>query len=112
MSSLFSSIHHYIFFLWLQRSIGQPKVIFLQISKNHNKKTDNQKEKLEDIPYFIDQSPRRLIISLCRYLRRLFEGGDYSRAASISSSTPNFLAALLLVLCSAQLTALSLNAAS
>ena len=26
--SLFSSIHHYIIFLWLQRSIGQPKVIF------------------------------------------------------------------------------------
>ena len=24
----FSSIHHYIFLLWLQRSIGQPKVIF------------------------------------------------------------------------------------
>ena len=41
---LFSSIHHYIIFLWLQRSIGQPKVIFLQISKNHNKKTDNQKK--------------------------------------------------------------------
>ena len=37
---LFSSIHHYIFFLWLQRSIGQPKVI----SKNHSKKTDNQKK--------------------------------------------------------------------
>ena len=31
--SLFSSIHHYIIFLWLQRSIGQPKVIFLQIKK-------------------------------------------------------------------------------
>ena len=43
---LFSSIYHYIFFLWLQRSIGQPKVIFLQVSKNHNKKTDNQKKKL------------------------------------------------------------------
>ena len=27
-SHLFSSILHYIFFLWLQRSIGQPKVIF------------------------------------------------------------------------------------
>ena len=41
-TGLFSSIHHYIYiFLWLQRSIGQPKVIFLQISKNHNKKTDN-----------------------------------------------------------------------
>ena len=26
------------YFLWQQRSIGQPKVIFLQISKNHNKK--------------------------------------------------------------------------
>ena len=39
---LFSSIHHYIyFFLWLQRLIGQPKVMFLQISKNHNKKKDN-----------------------------------------------------------------------
>ena len=25
---LFSSIYHYIIFLWLQRSIGQPKVIF------------------------------------------------------------------------------------
>ena len=34
------------YFLWLQRSIGQPKVIFLQISKNHNKKTDNQKKYL------------------------------------------------------------------
>ena len=34
------------FFLWLQRSIGQPKVIFLHISKNHNKKTDNQKKKV------------------------------------------------------------------
>ena len=44
--SLFSSIHHYIIFLWLQRSIGQPKVIFLQIKKNHNKKTDNQKKKI------------------------------------------------------------------
>ena len=46
---LFSSIHPYIvFFLWLQRSIGQPKVIFfLQISKNHNKKTDNPKKYLE-----------------------------------------------------------------
>ena len=43
---LFSSIYHYYFFLWLQRSIGQPKVIFLQVSKNHNKKTDNQKKKL------------------------------------------------------------------
>ena len=41
---IFSSIHRYIIFLWLQRSIGQPKVIFLHISKNHNKKTDNQKE--------------------------------------------------------------------
>ena len=44
------SIHHYVIFLWLQRSIGQPKVIFLQISKNHNKKTDNQKKKLKS-PY-------------------------------------------------------------
>ena len=43
---LFSSIYHYIFFLWLERSVGQPKVIFLQISKNDNKKTDNQKKKL------------------------------------------------------------------
>ena len=35
-TGLFSKIHHYIIFLWLQRSIGQPKVIFfLQISKNH-----------------------------------------------------------------------------
>ena len=41
---IFSSIHHYIIFLWLQRSTGQPKVIFLLISKNHNKKTDNQKK--------------------------------------------------------------------
>ena len=32
------------YFLWLQRSIGQPKCDFLQISKNHNKKTDNQKK--------------------------------------------------------------------
>ena len=32
-SHLFSSIHHYIIFLWLQRSIGQPKVIFLQFQK-------------------------------------------------------------------------------
>ena len=45
-TGLFSSIYHYFFFLWLQRSIGQPKVIFLQISKYHNKKTDNQKKKL------------------------------------------------------------------
>ena len=45
-SHLFSSIHHYIFFLWLQRSIGQPKVIFLHISKNHNKKTDNPPQKV------------------------------------------------------------------
>ena len=51
--------------------------------------------------YFVLQVPERL-----------FEGGDTSRAASISSSTPNFLAAFLLVLCSAQFTALSLNAAS
>ena len=42
----FQCIHHYIFFLWLQRSIGQPKVIFLHISKNHNKKKDNQKKKV------------------------------------------------------------------
>ena len=41
---IFSSIHHYIIFLWLQRSIGQPKVIFLLISKNHNKKMDNPKK--------------------------------------------------------------------
>ena len=47
VSSIFSSVHHYIIFLWLQRSIGQPKVIFLQISKNHNKKTDNPKLFLE-----------------------------------------------------------------
>ena len=33
-------------FLWLQRSIGKPNVIFLQISKNHNEKTDNQKKDL------------------------------------------------------------------
>ena len=45
-TGLFSSIHHYIIFLWLQRSIGQPKVIFLQISKSHNKKMDNKKKKL------------------------------------------------------------------
>ena len=32
------------FFLWLQRSIGQPKVIFLQISKNHNKKLITKKK--------------------------------------------------------------------
>ena len=44
-SPLFSSMHHYIIFLWLQRSIGQPKVIFFTISKIHNKKTDNQKKK-------------------------------------------------------------------
>ena len=61
-------------------------------------KPKEEREKVEVLsllPYFIDQSPRRLIISFCRYLRRLFEGGDYSRAASISSSTPNFLAAPL-----------------
>ena len=33
------------FFLWLQRSIGQPKVIFLQFKKIIIKKTDNQKKK-------------------------------------------------------------------
>ena len=27
-TGLFSNIYHYFFFLWLQRSIGQPKVIF------------------------------------------------------------------------------------
>ena len=27
-AELFSSIYHFFFFLWLQRSIGQPKVIF------------------------------------------------------------------------------------
>ena len=40
------------FFLWLQRSIAQPKVIFLQISKNHNKKTDNQKKKIDKSTHF------------------------------------------------------------
>ena len=45
-AELFLSIYHFFIFLWLQRSIGQPKVIFLQVSKNHNKKTDNQKKKL------------------------------------------------------------------
>ena len=44
---LFSSIHHYIIFLRLQRSIGQPKVIFFTISKNHNKKMDNPQKDLE-----------------------------------------------------------------
>ena len=43
---IFKYTHHYIIFLWLQRSIGQPKVIFLQISKNHNKKTENPPKKL------------------------------------------------------------------
>ena len=37
-----------LFFLWLQRSIGQPKVIFFTISKSHNKKTNNQKKKIYD----------------------------------------------------------------
>ena len=57
-TGLFSSIYHYFFFLWLQRSIGQPKVIFLQISKYHNKKTDNQKKKI------IQSAPSYLIISI------------------------------------------------
>ena len=39
----YTSLH---FFLWLQRSIGQPKVIFLHISKNHNKKTDKSPQKV------------------------------------------------------------------
>ena len=43
----------------------------------------NDSNRKIDLPYFIDQSPRRLIISFCRYLRRLFKDGDYSRAASI-----------------------------
>ena len=41
-----SSIHHYFIFLWLQRSIGQPKVWFLHISKNHNKKNGSPKKKI------------------------------------------------------------------
>ena len=45
-SPLFSSIHHYIFFLWLQRSIGQPKVIFLQFQKIIIKKRITKKKNL------------------------------------------------------------------
>ena len=83
----------------------------------------------EQIPYFIDQSPRRLIISFCRYLRRLFEGGDYSRAASIKEYchtitfitsykfVPSFIVILFLINVSIYvlficLDPLSLNAAS
>ena len=82
-----------------------------------------------EIPYFIDQSPRRLIISFCRYLRRLFEGGDYSRAASIKEYchtitfitsykfVPSFIVILFLINVSIYvlficLDPLSLNAAS
>ena len=57
-AGLFSSIHHYIIFLWLQRSIGQPKVIFLQISKNHNKKNGYPKKR------FSKPMPSYLIISI------------------------------------------------
>ena len=46
VSLLFSSIHHYIFFLWLQRSIGQPKVIFLQFQKIIIKKRITKKKNL------------------------------------------------------------------
>ena len=34
----------FFFYGYKGQSIGQPKVIFLQISKNHNKKTDNKKK--------------------------------------------------------------------
>ena len=84
---------------------------------------------VEQLPYFIDQSPRRLIISFCRYLRRLLEGGDYSRAASIKEYChkitfitsykifPSFIVILFLINVSIYvlficLDPLSLNAAS
>ena len=41
---LFSSIHHYIIFLWLQRSIGQPKVFFYKFQKIIIKKRITQKK--------------------------------------------------------------------
>ena len=36
------------------------------------------------IPYFIDQTPRPLLISACDSVRRIFKSGVYTRAASIS----------------------------
>ena len=50
MPSKFSSIHHYIIFLWLQRSIGQPN--FYKFQKIIIKKTDNQKKNLEGTDHF------------------------------------------------------------
>ena len=43
---LFSSIHHYIFFFMATKVNRSTKSVFLQISKNHNKKTDNPPKKL------------------------------------------------------------------
>ena len=42
--ALFSSIHHYIIFLWLQRSIGQPKVIFFKFKNFIIKKRITKKK--------------------------------------------------------------------
>ena len=45
-SPLFSSIHHYIFFFMATKVNRSTKSDFFTISKNHNKKTDNQKKNL------------------------------------------------------------------
>ena len=39
------------------------------------------------IAYFLHSTPRRLFFSRCFEVRRLFEGGFYSRAAFINLST-------------------------
>ena len=39
------------------------------------------------IPYSLDQTPRLLFISSSEFVRRLFESGDYSRAAFINTSS-------------------------
>ena len=41
-----------------------------------------------EIPYFFNQTPRLLFISLLVFVRLLFEGGYYSRAAFISLESP------------------------
>ena len=39
------------------------------------------------IPYSLDQTPRLLFISSPEFVRRLFESGDYWRAAFINTSS-------------------------
>ena len=41
----------------------------------------------DNLPYSLDQTPRLLFISPPEFVRRLFESGDYSRAAFIYTSS-------------------------